>query len=704
MPVFKGVRSMQIYRMLLIVLAIVIIALTFMRLRARIHYDLAGVKSVSDLVALFPRDVAYLERATDAYMADARELVAQIKSIPDPDRTFENTAKALDYLESLCDLSIFHSILGAITSLYPEQTMRDAATTQVSRISAFYVDLLVDKTLYRAIKAYADGNAQKEQLSAEQRYFLQKTMQDFKRVGLDLPDDQLARVKALTKEISDLGILFEKNIAEDKSTITVRAEALDGVSPDFVATLKKDEQGNYILGVDYPTIAQVMEHATNGDTRKRLYLAFDNRAYPINVDVLKSMIAKRQELAQLLGFASFADLDLDNQMVKTPKKAADFINNLIDRAQIKEAQEFKELIADLPQGVQLSPEGKLYPWDVSYSRAYIKKKKYNIDERVVAEYFPAEKALQGMLDLYAAFFSLRFDAEPINVWVDDLTLLTVYKIGQEDPIGYVILDLYPRPNKFSHAACQSIIPATYQEDGTPTRAVVQVMANFPKAQGDKPALFNRSDVTTFFHEFGHGLHNLLGRTALASASGTHVKRDFVEMPSQMLEEWMTDGPTLKQLSHHYATGQPLPDEIIESIKALKHFNSGSWTLRQASYAAFALQLFGTKQPMENIDELWKELSARILPNILFVPEVHFYTAFGHLPGYGPKYYGYLWSKVFALDLFDTIKRHGLQNPTIGAQYAEKVIGRGGSADPVELLTDFLGRAPSDDAFFKDMGI
>jgi thimet oligopeptidase len=698
---------MQIYRMLLVVLAIVVLVLTFMRLQPRVHYDIANIQSVSDLVAVFPHNVGYLERATDAYMTEARELIAQIKSIPDHERTFENTVKALDYLFGLSDIVLFSSVLSTITHLYPQADMRDAATMQQSRINAFMVDISADKQLYQAVKAYTLDGAQKEDLNDEQRYVLDTMMRDFKRSGLELPDAQLEQVKALSKEITDLGKLFDKNLGEDKSFITVDAAGLDGVSPEFVASLKKDAEGNYILGVDYPTIAQVMEHATSSDTRKRLYLAFDNRAYPANEEVLKQIAAKRHELAQLLGFSSYAAYDLDNQMVKSVEHATKFIDNLIGRAGIKEAQEFKELITDLPAGVTLSPDGKMYPWDIGYSRAYIKKKKYSIDERVVAEYFPVEHALQGMLNLYATFLSLRFDTEQINgLWVDDLTLLTVYKKGTETkPIGYAILDLYPRPDKFSHAACQPFIPATYQEDGTPTIAVDILMANFPKAQGDQPALFKRSDVTTFFHEFGHVLHAMLGRTQMASVSGLRVKSDFVEMPSQMLEEWMSDSATLKQLSHHYKTGQQLPDDIVASIKALKHFSTGYWAQRQASLATFALQLFGAEQ-IDDIHKLWESVAKRIISNSVFMPEGHFYTSFGHLAnsGYGPKYYGYMWSKVFALDLFGEIKRHGLQNPEVGARYTEKVIGRGGSADPVELLTDFLGRAPSDEAFFKDMGI
>lgn len=682
-----------------------VVIFSFFSLQANICRDLAYIQSVEDLIALFPRNAEYIERAVDIYMDDVRSLIEQLKNIPDCERTFENSIKLDDYISNLSDLSLFRNVLNIIKSLHPECKMREAATAQILRISRFFADLHADKSFWHVFKAYMMDGAFKEELSQEQRYHLDKIQTNLRLSGIDLPDEQLKRLTAIKKELADLTLLFAKNIDEDECFITVDEQELDGVSPEFIATLKKDEQGNYMVGIDNPTISQILDHATNAGMRKRFCIALNNRAYPANVEVLEKIVAKRHELAQLLGFTSFAELSLERQMVKSPERAAVFIDNIIEHANIKAQIEFDELIAHLPEGITLSSDGKMYPWDVRYCKTWLKKQYYNIDERMIAEYFPVAHTLQGMLDIYAAFFSLRFQAEQINdLWVDDLTLLTVYSENQDRPIGYIILDLYPRADKFSHAACNTIIPATYQKDGTPTIAVAQIMANFPSAQGDKPALFTRSDVITFFHEFGHALHALLGRTVLASASGLHVKTDFMEMPSQMLEEWMRDGAMLKKISRHYMTGEQLPDELLESMHRLHNFNTGTWVQDQARLASFSLKLFGPEQPIDSIDALWARLTQDIIKNRVYMPENRYYTSFLHLTGYGAKYYGYLWSQVFALDLFNEIKKHGLLNPEIGKRYVTSVLGRGGSADPYDLITDFLGREPSADAFFKDMGI
>jgi thimet oligopeptidase len=246
-----------------------------------------------------------------------------------------------------------------------------------------------------------------------------------------------------------------------------------------------------------------------------------------------------------------------------------------------------------------------------------------------------------------------------------------------------------------------VIPAIRDQDGNENVSLSIITANFPKAQGDKPALFKRSDVRTFFHEFGHALHTLFGRTTLASLSGTRVKRDFVELPSQMLEEWLYDKAILRLVSSHYETSEPLPDEMIDRVLQLKNIGSGSFVQRQGLFAKLSLAYFAPGAD-KNVDDVYRCLREKIIPNVVYVPEDHMYAAFGHLTNYGAKYYGYLWSKVFAQDLFAEIKKHGLLNPEIGKKYVDLVIGRGGSADPNALLKDFLGREPNDKAFFEDM--
>ena len=282
--------------------------------------------------------------------------------------------------------------------------------------------------------------------------------------------------------------------------------------------------------------------------------------------------------------------------------------------------------------------------------------------------------------------------------------MKVYNKNHSQLFGYLFLDLYPRPDKYSHAAHGTIVPGVRGEDGSRlTPNVSVVMANFPKSTKTKPSLLRRDDLQTFFHEFGHALHAMLGATHIASFAGTSVKDDFVEMPSQMLEEWLWNKDILKQISSHYQTGDSLPDELLKRIIALKRYDSGYFVTRQSFLSLVSLDYFAAGEDKDP-SEIWKQLYEQINKKIAFESGSHSYASFGHLTSYGPKYYGYLWSKVFALDMFDTIKKHGLLNPEIGQKYVREVLNKGGSQDPNELLRTFLGREPTSDAFFEELGL
>jgi thimet oligopeptidase len=666
--------------------------------------DLYRVKNSFDVIALFPTNIREIETLTDKYIKTAKDAIQRIIDIPDDKRTFINTAKALDTLEGLSDLTLFAYITEAMELTNPDEAMRKAAHNALIKIQEFAVDYISNNVdLYKALKAYVQHNAPHEKLTEPQQYYLNKTMDDFKRSGLDLPSDKLEEVKKLKKELAVLELDFGTNVSKDNRTIAVKRAELEGLDEDFINSLKKNEEGFYILGIDYPTYFNVMENAVLSETRRKLNELFENRAYPINENVLRQVIAKRDQLASLIGYPSYADLDLSDQMVGSVNRAQKFIDDLLIKADIKEQQEFDQLISDLPEGVTLTQDKKMKPWDLAYAKNQFKKKHYNVDETKIAEYFPMENTIKGLLDIYEKFFSLQFKEVALEgAWEKDVKLIEVYDAHKNQLLGYFLLDLYPRPNKYSHACHVTLVPATYIDDHI-NPEVSLVIANFPKSTSTKPSLLKLKDVTTFFHEFGHAIHALLGRTKLASLSGTHVKRDFVELPSQMLEEWLRNKDILKQVSRHYKTGEPLPDDLIDRIIELKNFNSGMFLQTQLLYSQLALDLFkaGAKK---NIEAINRDLVESFRKNVAFEPQNHSYAAFGHLMGYGAKYYGYMWSKVFALDIFEQIKKHGLLNPAIGHKYVEDVIGKGGSDDPNNLLRTFLGREPNQKAFLKDMGL
>jgi len=665
---------------------------------------LAHIHTIDDVKNLFPKTAQEIAILTERYIKEAQKDLEAIIAIPADKRTFKNTAWALDRATAFANVHMFGSAVSVLKEVSPDAAIREAASKALAIISAFEVDWVSSNiALYKGFKAYAQGNAKEEQLDDEQRYFITETMEDFKRAGLDLPVEKLEQVKKIKKELIDLGLAFSTNIANDKSSIQVGRDGLKGLEDDFIDNLKRADDGSYVLGVDYPTYINVMANCSVSDTRKRLRNIFNNRAYPVNEQILKDIIAKRDELARLLGYKSFAHLNLDSEMIKTPEHAHTFLQNLLVKLNKKEQQEFDRLIADLPKSVSLTANGKMQPWDIGFTFNEYKKKHFAVDENKVAEYFQLEPSIDGMFAIYQQFFGLRFEkVDAGGFWHKEVKAIKVYAEKSNDLLAYLLLDLHPRQNKFSHAACFDIVPAV-DNDKKIWPVVTFVVANFPKSTKTKPSLLRRSQVSTLFHEFGHAMHNILGRTQLASFSGTATKMDFVELPSQMLEEWLWDPQILKNLSKHYKTGEHLPDQLISNIIALKNFNIGSHLQRQIFFSSLALEYYKGGQ-QNDLAGIYYKLNTDIQRHIAPDDQTHMYASFDHLLEYGARYYGYLWSRVLSVDVFEQIKQRGLLNQEVGSRYVATILGKGGSKDPNELLKDFLGREANDEAFIKSLGL
>lgn len=663
------------------------------------------IQTPQDLSDFFPRTPSDCSLYAAKAINRAAEQLAVLLAIEPAKRTIGNTIHAFDRASSA-----FERINGAleiITMVHPDKDMREAAQKASLTMQAYAVDALVNPALYQAFKECKNVVAQAS-LTDEERYYLDESLSSFEREGLNLPEDKLAIIKNLSKELNVLVSDFDKNINNDVSFVSVDVVDLQGLDAEFIAQLQKTDDGLYVLGCDYPTYTEVMQNCSVATTRKKLYQAFNNRAYPANEKLFESIRIKRQEKARLLGFASFAALDLEPCMAKKESVVEEFLESLLSKTLSKASVEYAELKNNLPEGIKLSDEGKFFPWDLGYVWTQYKKKHFTIDERLIAEYFPVEKTLQGMLAIYENFLNLKFtQVAPLWRWHDEVSML---KVERKDGTlcGYLYLDLYPRANKYSHACCASLVACQMRLSDNGGRenipGVAIVIANFPRATADKPALFKHCDVTTFFHEFGHALHNMLGRTELAGNAGTSVKRDFVEMPSQMFEEWMWNADMLAEVSCHYKTQESLPQALLEKKIALKKADSGRFVTRQAMLSLLSLQAHQAHYASHSMHELDKAIALQYLSEVVFDENSHFYASFGHLGGYRSRYYGYMWSKVFALDLFYAIKKRGLTDPAVGAEFVKTILGRGGSCDPQECLQAFLKREPNQEAFLDDLGI
>ena len=658
-------------------------------------------KNIADVVNVFPKSVADVEKRVELGISGAKDGIAKFLSLKSQERNFDNTPRALDAVEA--EFGVASNGIEVLEMISPQEDIRKACHQAALKMREFAIEAFFNKDLYFAFKDYVDESAKKEDLNSEEKYFLQESMRDYIRHGFDLPEDEFNKVKEINKELAKLGLEFDTNINTDKSFIKVKEKDLKGTEPNFLENLEKTQEGEYILKCDYPTYFEIMENCSVEKTRKDLFFTFMNRAYPKNLELLNNIIAKRDELAQMLKFDSYSHLDLDSQMVENPKRAQDFLKGLSVKTKKKEAEEFKKLIEELPEGIQLDKDGKMSAWDFSFVKNQYKKKHFDVDEREIAKYFPVENTIEKIFEIYQQFLGLEFkQVKADDLWHEEVKVIEISDKADKEVRGYLFLDLYPRENKYSHA-CMCDIVSTIKHKDKKVPSVILVIANFPKATKDRPALLKHDDVTTFFHEFGHAMHGLLGRTELTSFSGTSVKRDFVEMPSQMFEEWMWNKDMLKKVSKHYKKGEPLSDELIDKKIELKKFGSGYFVTRQCWLSLLALEYF-SKGAQKDTDEIKKKLHDEYLGNIRFEPDSHFQASFGHLVGYGAKYYGYMWAKVFALDLFYEVKKHGLLDLDTGKKLEVQVLGKGGSVAPDVLLKNFLGREPNQEAFLEDLGI
>ena len=663
------------------------------------------INKPADMADVFPTTTTECTYYADCAIKRAKEALTTLLSISPEERTFDNTAGALDAL--VAPFGRVQAVLEFLCMVSPDKDIRETAQQASLSMQAFAVDAFMNPQLYTAFKDCA-ARCGANSLTQEEQYYLTEALAEFERDGLSLPADQLEEIKVLKKELNKLVSDFDMNINLDNSFVAVPQEALAGLEDNFIAQLKKDDAGLVVLGCDYPTYTEIMQNCSVSDTRKKLFQAFQNRAYPANDVLFEEIRAKRQAYAQKLGFASFAALDLANGMAKDEKTVETFLDALLKRSMPKAEQEYELLKTVRPAGVELDAQGRFFQWDVSYVWNQYKKQHFMIDEREIAQYFPVERALQGMLGIYENFLSLQFTVVKAPwLWHDEVMLLEV-KQKTGELCGYLYLDLYPRANKYSHACCGSVIGRQWRKTAAGGRenipGVAIVVANFPNATADMPALFKHSDVETFFHEFGHALHNMLGRTELASNSGTAVKRDFVEMPSQMFEEWMYDPAMLAQISGHYKTGEPLPAELVARKIALKCADSGRFVTRQCMLSLLSLQAHQAEKAHRSMYQLDQDIFETYAPHLVYDDAAHFYASFGHLGGYRARYYSYMWSKVFALDIFYQIKEQGLTNPAVGKRFADTVLARGGSCDPSDFIEEFLGRKPNQKAFLDNFGM
>lgn len=643
-----------------------------------------------DWVFWQPKDI---KKITFSAIKQKKEDYAKIKKTKLEDRNFNTIIIALD--KSNFEISKKINLISLLFQVSPDKKIREEAKKSIDVLNEAMLDIEYDKGIYQAVR---DCASKKEKLDAPSSKLLKETLRDYKKMGFDLSESKFFELREKNKKLKLLESEFEKNINDHKDHIEVSLAELDGLSKNFIDSLVKNKNGKFLVSLDYPEIGPFIANASNALKRKELIEKNFQKGGLKNIKILEEIIKVRQEIARILGYKSHACLVIEDKMAKTPETVYLFLKNLISKLQKGVILEKKELSLFKKEMIG---DPKLNFFDYAFYSNQLKKQKFNIDNEKIREYFPIEKVKMGTLEIYSKLFSLTFKKNTkIKLWHQDIELYEVF-CDKNGLLGYFALDLYPREGKYGHA-CASDIFMEHLIDGifTPTFAVM--ITNFAKPNAKNPSLLSHGEVDTFFHEFGHIMHEVLSRSKYFSQAGTSVSRDFVELPSQMFENWVWDEKMLKKLSSHYQTGENIPKKTVQQmIKAKNHMVALS-TIRQCVLALYDLEIHSGKN-IKNLNFVYKKMNDQfngqeIPPNQIFP------AGFGHLAGYDAGYYGYMWSLVYACDAFSIFKKNGLLNPKIGMKFRKEILEKGSSLDEMIMLKNFLGRKPNDKAFLVELGL
>lgn len=660
------------------------------------------INCLDDLIRLLPSNLYELERIADEAMHQAQLDIQSILAIKREERTFTNTILAADEAKTRFQ-DVCYRFEFVLTWLHPDTEIRTNATINLIALNQFFHEnFIYNRDLFCAYKDYAEGYGINENLSDTQLYGMHRMINELEKLGAGLSTEKLAELAELKKEIDGLSLQYTQNYnnKEYKPKFTVSKEDLAGLPEGFIDRLARDGE-NYILTTSIAT--QVLKSCHIEETRKKMYLADRNKGVPVNQHCLQQILQKYNELALKLGYTSFAHMDTNGTMANSPEEVKKFIDQVIKTAKLKWEEEKSLILENLPASTTLfededTGQMKLKAWDLHYIFNKMKKKFCQFDEQNVKAYFPRSETIARIFSLFEEFMGIRIREVKVNgLWHEDVRALEVYD-SKEELCGYMFLDLKKRQNKQGHFCCSTYARGYKRIDGY-SQPSACVLTTSLKSQ------MTHSQVKKFFHEFGHGLHAVLGRNEFAGLCGMFMASDLMEMPSQLLEEWMFQDSVLEKISSHYETGESIPKDLIKSIIKARNFEQGHCTLNEMIYALTSLEIYLNSHEQEDLHSLIMNIKSSIREDILFDSDEHFECAWFHItnPLYLSKYYGYMYSKVIAHDVFDFIQQNGgIFNKVIGQIYIDEILCHGGSKNPAEMLEKFLGRPSNMDAFTKSL--
>jgi thimet oligopeptidase len=634
-------------------------------------------------------DIAAFDKTEQAHMDAAQAAIDRIVASQSGLRTVANTLGAYDEAVTQINSALYFS--GLMEAVHPDAAFRDHAQEMTRKVSAMQTALALNQPVYQALSAIDTSKA-----DDVTRYYLKRQLLLFRLAGVDRDDATRAQIKKLNDQLTDEQSNFERNIAEGQKTVAADPSELEGLPQDYIDRHKVGADGKVHLTTDYPDYYPVMTFAKSEALRRRLLEAFETRAYPKNIDVLKNLMQTRYQIATLLGYSSWADYYAADKMIGKGSNIGDFIRQLDTAARPTADRELAMLISEKQR---VDPQAKeISDYESGYFSELVRRSRYDFDSQSVRPYLPYDRVRQGILDTAATLFHVSFEQEKgVPAWDPSVETWLVTDHGKT--VGRFYLDMHPRAGKFSHAEMLAVLDGIRGKQ-LPEAALI---CNFPAPTATDPGLMSYGDVVTFFHEFGHLMHWILGgHQPWAGISGITMEADFGEAPSQMLEEWMRSPQVLASFAKNYQTGEPIPAELVERMNRASAFGRALSVSAQNSYTAISYDLYKGKPADTDIDQVCRGDNQNY-SHIMVSPESHMCAAFGHLAGYSSAYYTYMWDKVIAEDFFTQFDQNNLLAGEAPMRYRRVVLEPGGSMSANDLVKNFLGRPQNMAAFEQWMG-
>ncbi len=662
-----------------------------------------------DLTPFSKIETEHFEPAFKQAIKDAREEIELIVNNPD-EPSFENTIEALDYAGR--QLERVSSVFFNLNSAETNEHIQKIAQIVSPLLSEFSNDITLNQPLFQRVRKIYENRTAAE-LNAEQLTLLEKKYKSFSRNGANLNEEEQQKLRKIDKELAKLKLTFGEHVLAETNRYEMHLtdeNDLDGLpkfQKDAAAALAKQRgKDGWIITLDYPSYVPFMKYARNRELRKELSLAFGRKGFQgdelDNRQIVLDIVGLRHERAILLGYKSHADFVLEERMAETPEKVREFLNELLEEALPAAKKEFNEMEEF---AVELDGIEQLQKWDGAYYSEKLKQKRYDLDDELLKPYFKLEYVIEGVFTVAEKLFGLQFEEVfDIDKYHEEVKTFKVYN-QEKEFVSLFYADFHPRAGKRGGAWMTSY-KSQYMLDDVNERPHISNVCNFTRSSEDTPSLLTFNEVKTLFHEFGHALHGMLANTTYPSLSGTSVYWDFVELPSQIMENWCYEGEALDLFARHYKTSEPIPKDLIQKLKDSATFQEGMATVRQLSFGLLDMAWHGADPGEINDVKKFEDSafeSTRLYPE---TPETCMSTSFAHIfqGGYSAGYYSYKWAEVLDADAFAYFKEKGIFNKEVADKFKSHILSKGGTEKPMVLYKRFRGSEPKIEALLERSGL